>query len=111
MSENPCCSNLGDLFAPQLFRAIADPTRVGLLTSLGEAGGPRTVSELAEGADVDISVVSRHLAILRDAEILHAEKRGRTVYYSIRRDILVRALRDLADGIEACCAATQAVGA
>ena len=111
MPDSSCCPNLQALISPQLFRAIADPTRIALLARLGEAGAPRTVSQMAEGSTVDLSVVSRHLAILRDAEILRAEKRGRTVYYSVRRDVVVGALRNLADGIEACCASAELVDA
>lgn len=50
---------------------------------------------------VDISVVSRHLGILRDAGILEARKRGREVYYRVRIDQLTALLRNLADALEA----------
>ena len=62
-----------------------------------------TVSEAAECCPVNISVVSRHLAMLRDAGILHAQKRGREVYYSVRYPELAATLRAIADAIEACC--------
>lgn len=48
---------------------------------------------------------SRHLAILRDAGIVSAERRGKEVYYSICAPSLVETLRSLADAIEACCPA------
>jgi len=86
-----------------LFRALGDPNRVALLVRLAEIGRPCTVSEAAGCCPTDISVVSRHLAMLRDAGILKAEKRGREVYYSVRYAELVSTLRQMAEAIEGCC--------
>ena len=52
---------------------------------------------------VDQSVVSRHLAQLREAGVLSAERRGKQVYYSVRVAELVRTLRAIADALERCC--------
>jgi DNA-binding transcriptional ArsR family regulator len=49
---------------------------------------------------VDISVVSRHLRTLRDAEIVSATREGREVRYAADAHALVRTLRALADFIE-----------
>jgi len=86
-----------------LFKALADPNRVALLARLADCGRPCTVSEIACCLPVDLSVVSRHLRQLRDAGILHAERRGKEVYYTVRYGELVRTLRTLAGTIEACC--------
>jgi DNA-binding transcriptional ArsR family regulator len=47
--------------------------------------------------------VSRHLAMLRDAGILNAEKKGKSVFYFVSYSALVGFLRSIADAIEACC--------
>ena len=47
--------------------------------------------------------MSRHLAVLRAAGVVESERRGREVYYRIKRDEVVRALRSLADALERCC--------
>jgi DNA-binding transcriptional ArsR family regulator len=52
---------------------------------------------------IDISVVSRHLATLRDAGVLSSEKRGKEVYYTVRGNALVESLRAIANEIEECC--------
>ena len=70
---------------------------------LAESGEPTTVSEVATCCPTDLSVVSRHLAILRDAEILEASRRGREVRYRVRYGELARTLRRLADALESCC--------
>ena len=98
-----CCAGMDELLSPRFFRALCDPNRLAILRRLARECEPCTVSRLSECCPVNISVVSRHLAILRDAGILEAEKRGKEVYYSVRFNDLVRTLRGIADAIEACC--------
>ena len=98
-----CCSGLGGLLSPRLFKALSDPKRVSLLVRLAEERCPCTVSQVAEGSDVDLSVVSRHLAILREAGIIKCVKRGKKVWCAVKTDTLVRILRELAGALEACC--------
>jgi len=105
-----CCEDLGRLLSPRLFKALADPSRVGLLARLAWAAEPRTVSEMADGTERDISVVSRHLAILRDAGIIECVRRGKEVRCTVRTDTLAGLLRDLADALEACCPTDAACG-
>ncbi len=101
------CANVGKLLEPRLFKALGDPNRVALLSRLVKCRRPCGVSELVGCCGVDFSVVSRHLAILRDAGILQAEKRGKEVYYSVRSAEVVGTLRRIADAIEACCPVTK----
>jgi DNA-binding transcriptional ArsR family regulator len=97
------CGGLAKLLSPRLFKALSDPTRVALLVRLAELRRPCTVSEIAQGASADLSVVSRHLAILRDAGIIACVKQGKEVKCVVRSNALQRILRDLADALEACC--------
>lgn len=98
-----CAATLEGLLDPKLFRALSDPTRLRILMRLTQCSGPCSVTEAAGCCAVDFSVVSRHLAILQDAGILEAQKQGRTVHYAVRYAALSRALRSLADAIDACC--------
>jgi DNA-binding transcriptional ArsR family regulator len=98
-----CCGGLAELLSPQLFKALADPKRLSLLVRVAEGGGPSTVSQVAKGSGVDMSVVSRHLAILREAGVLRCEKQGKEVLCTLRTDVVVRVLRQLADALESCC--------
>ncbi len=98
-----CCDDLRVLNQPELFRALSDPNRLVLLTTLSERTEPSTVSEAAECCSVDLSVVSRHLATMRNAGVLVAEKRGREVFYSVPRAELAAQLRAMADALESCC--------
>jgi ArsR family transcriptional regulator len=62
------------------------------------------VSEAAACCNVDLSVVSRHLAQLREAGILEATRRGKQVFYSVRAAALADTLRTLADLLSGCVA-------
>ncbi len=84
----------------QLFRALGDPTRARLVELLAERCRACSVSELAGCLDVDLSVVSRHLALLRAAGVLRATKTGRTVLYEIQFDAVAETLRGIADALE-----------
>jgi len=101
--QAPCCSNLAQLLSPRLFKALSDPKRLSLLMRLAEGPGPCTVSQMAHGSGVDFSVVSRHLAILREAGIIKCVKRGKELWCTVEVDAVPKVLRDLADALEFCC--------
>ena len=65
----------------QLFSALGDPTRLNLFERLCR-DGPATVVTLTGDAGVSQPAVSRHLAILRRAELVTATPKGRTVVYA-----------------------------
>jgi DNA-binding transcriptional ArsR family regulator len=73
------------------FAALADPTRCRLVELLAER--PRPVHELAALFSISRPAISRHLRVLKDAELIEEEKQGRENVYSLRR----RPLRPLAD--------------
>ncbi len=98
-----CCPGLGELLSPRLFKALGDPNRVAILVRLAESCGPLSVSQVAECCPLNLSVVSRHLAVLREAGVLESRKVGKHVFYTLRAEPLARLLRAMADCIEACC--------
>jgi DNA-binding transcriptional ArsR family regulator len=65
-----------------VFRAIADPTRRATLEVLA-SGGEQTVSGLVETVGVEMPVLSRHLAVLREAGLVTQKQAGRNRLYSI----------------------------
>lgn len=98
-----CCSGLQSLMSPKLFKALSDPKRLSLLVRLAELGEACNVGQIAQGSGVDLSVVSRHLAMLRDAGVIRCDKRGKEVWCVVETAAVVKVLRDLADALEACC--------
>ena len=79
---------------------MSDPSRMVILARLAEQGRPMMMGEVAECCATCVSVVSRHLAMLREAGILRARREGREVYYSIRFAGLAATLRGMADAVE-----------
>lgn len=106
-----CCPDLEALIDPELFKALSDPNRVALIADIGGRGRPTTVSEAAECCPVDLSVVSRHLAVLRRAGVVAAERNGRQVRYTLSVADLAAGLRSLADALETCCPPESSPGA
>jgi ArsR family transcriptional regulator len=86
----------------ELFAALSEPTRLALVACIAKCGRACGVGEVAECCSVDVSVVSRHLALLARAGVLSVSKQGRTVSYSVRYDEVCSSLRAMADAIEAC---------
>jgi DNA-binding transcriptional ArsR family regulator len=76
-----------------LFKLLADPTRIRLLHALLE-GGELCVCDLAETIGVPESSVSHALRLLRTARIVGNRRAGRMIYYSLA-DAHVRLLLDL----------------
>ena len=67
-----------------VFKALADPNRLRLLSIVKAAdGGEACVCDLTEPLDLGQPTVSHHLKILVDAGLLHREKRGTWAYYSL----------------------------
>lgn len=102
-SSASCCSGLASLLSPRVFRALADPKRLSLFIRLAEEQGPRTVGFVAGGSGVDLSVVSRHLGVLRDAGLIACTRQGKEVHCSVQTDAVVGLLRKVADALESCC--------
>ena len=72
-------------------KALADPDRLRMVQCLFD--GPLTVGEIATALREDIVKVSHHLAVLRRAGILRAQKEGRYVRYSIHPDVQIETLK------------------
>jgi|CXWL01.1.fsa_nt_gi DNA-binding transcriptional ArsR family regulator len=69
-----------------VFGALADPTRRAILASLRDAEAP--VHVLAADFAMSRPAVSKHLAVLRHAGLVHETKRGRENIYALDRAAL-----------------------
>jgi len=74
----------------QVFKALSDPTRRRVLQLLRK--GPMSAGELAEQFDVSKPTMSAHFAVLREADLVHAEKSGQSVIYHLKLSVLEDAL-------------------
>ncbi|MBN1394566.1 MAG: helix-turn-helix transcriptional regulator [Pirellulales bacterium] len=67
----------------KIIKAMAHPTRLFLVDHLAQ-NGPRCVCELTEMVGDDMSTVSRHLSVLKQAGIVEDERHGTEIHYSLR---------------------------
>ena len=84
MAEVDRASQLNALDADRparVFGALGDETRIRIVKLLSQ--GEKRVDDLTRTLDTPQSTVSYHLRVLKEAGLVHAEKRGRSIYYSI----------------------------
>lgn len=67
------------------FRALADPTRREILHLL--RAGPRTSGEIASEFTSSWATISRHLAVLREAGLIRAEREGQFIHYELNTTV------------------------
>lgn len=67
--------------ASQLFRALADQTRLRLVALLSP--GELCVCHLAEALDLSQPMISRHLGILKNAGVVKTRRQGSWIYYQL----------------------------
>jgi ArsR family transcriptional regulator len=80
------------------FNALGDPVRLRLLSMLAAAPeGEICVCEFIEPIGNSQGTISHHLKILGDARLVHGDRRGKWVWYSLDRDRLA-SLRAALDG-------------
>lgn len=73
-----------------VFKALSDPTRRRVLQML--RAGPLSAGEIAARFDVSKPTMSAHFAVLREADLVHAEKSGKSVIYHLKLSVLEEAL-------------------
>jgi DNA-binding transcriptional ArsR family regulator len=78
--------------AAEVFRMLADSTRVRLLWAMLDHELP--VNELAGVVDKPAASVSQHLAKLRMARLVSTRREGTQVFYRVENDHVARLVRD-----------------
>ncbi|ABO22360.1 metalloregulator ArsR/SmtB family transcription factor [Shewanella loihica] len=92
-----------------LLKALAHPTRLWLVEQLEHQ--ERCVCELTDGVDADISTVSKHLALLRQAGIVASRRVGKQIYYRLETPCLLGMLSCIETALAqspGCCAKSLA---
>ncbi|HZG60183.1 MAG TPA: autorepressor SdpR family transcription factor [Anoxybacillus sp.] len=69
-----------------VYKALADPTRRDILNLLKSRD--LTAGEIADHFRISKPSISHHLNLLKQAELVHAEKKGQYIYYSINTTVL-----------------------
>jgi DNA-binding transcriptional ArsR family regulator len=91
-----------------VFKALGHPARLQMVAAL--AGGEQCVCELTELVGLDMSTISKHLAVLTQAGVLASEKRANKVFYRLRTPCVTKVFTCLQEvqasadqGASACC--------
>ena len=73
-----------------VFKALSDPTRRRVLQLL--RARPMSAGELSDHFEVSKPTMSAHFAVLKEADLVHAEKAGKSVIYHLKLSVLEEAL-------------------
>ena len=74
----------------QVFKALSDPTRRRVLQLL--RSGPMTAGDLGRHFDVAKPTMSAHFSVLKEADLIQAEKAGKSIIYHLKLSVLEEAL-------------------
>lgn len=67
-------------------RALADPTRRQILALL--RAGPLTAGQIGEHFPMTAAAVSRHLSVLKEADLVRDERKGKYIRYQLNASVL-----------------------
>ena len=88
-----------------LFKALAHPARIRVLEILSANQGPTAVAEILAETNMEATLLSQHLAVLKRHQVVRADRVGNAVYYELAHpsisDLLVIARTFLADTLKA----------
>lgn len=76
-----------------VIRALSDPTRRRILALL--RSGNMTAGELASSFELSWPTVSGHLKVLREADLVQADRHGTSISYHINVSVLEEAMASL----------------
>ncbi len=67
-------------------KALADPTRREILNILKK--GSMSAGEISEKFDISFAAISRHLSVLKEADLIRDERDGKFIYYELNASVL-----------------------
>lgn len=79
----------------QTLKALADPTRREILNLL--KSGKLPAGEIAEHFDITPAAISRHLSVLKDADLISDTREGKFIFYELNATVLEEILLWISD--------------
>ena len=67
-------------------KALADPTRREILNLLKQ--GRRSAGEITEHFDITAAAISRHLSVLKEADLIWDSRDGKYIFYELNTSVL-----------------------
>jgi len=87
----------------ETMKALADPTRREILQMLRE--GSKSAGEISERFPVTAAAISRHLSVLKEADLIRDQRDGKFIIYTLNTSVLEDILlwvNDLKGGNQSC---------
>ncbi|MCD8346997.1 MAG: autorepressor SdpR family transcription factor [Lachnospiraceae bacterium] len=84
-----------ELGLQETLKALADPTRREILNLL--KSGRMSAGEITEHFPVTAASISRHLSVLKDADLVRDKREGKFIYYEINTSVLEETLLWMTD--------------
>ena len=79
----------------QTMKALADPTRREILNLL--KGGRKSAGEISDHFDITAAAISRHLSLLKDADLIEDTREGKYIFYTLNASVLEEILLWVSD--------------
>ena len=76
-------------------KALSDPIRREILSLL--KAGPMAAGDIAAKFDVTGAAVSRHLAVLKEADLIRDNREGKFIFYELNASVLEEILLFITD--------------
>ena len=70
----------------QTLKALADPTRREILNLLKK--GKLSAGEITDHFDITAAAISRHLSVLKDADLIEDTREGKYIFYELNASVL-----------------------
>ena len=71
----------------ELMKALGDPTRLTMVASLWKARAPICICDFTAGLGLTQPTISHHMARLKEAGLIAADKKGIWIYYRLRDEL------------------------
>ena len=76
-------------------RALADPVRRDILNLLKR--GRMSAGEITERFDITAAAISRHLSVLKEADLIRDTREGKFIFYELNASVLEEILLWISD--------------
>ncbi len=70
----------------QTLKALSDPTRREILNLL--KGGKQSAGKISDHFDITAAAISRHLSILKEADLIEDTREGKYIFYTLNASVL-----------------------
>lgn len=82
--------------AIRILRALAHPLRLSIVRVIHEHDGSANVGEIYTKLEIEQSIASQHLRVLRQAELVKTRRDRKFIYYSLDYDRIARTTKAIA---------------